>query len=127
MKAHRIQLDVFEGLEGHYVDVHDRRTFGVRSRVLDAGRTQSLFAYNVTRMLLYVSAWSLDGDPSTEAAIEAMDDDVATYVLAQAEEHYEENRRTPAARKSAAGEVGGGLRPAGVLAGYGPEGNGIAV
>ena len=125
MKAHRISLDVFEGMDGEWVDIHDRRTFGVRTRVQEA-MSQGIRAWNLARLSLYVSGWSLDGDPHTEDGIDAMDDDIASYVLAEAEAHYEETRRTPAARKSTAGESGGGLRIAGVVAGDGPEGRELA-
>lgn len=126
MKSHRIDLSVFDGLEGEWVDIHDRRTFGARMSAQEALQ-QGTRVFNLARMAAYVSGWSLPGLASDAATVEDLDDEVATYILDTAEEHYSRSRRTPAERKSAEGGTGRGNGVAGLLAGDGHGGAGDPV
>jgi hypothetical protein len=107
----RIPLDDFEGLEGEWVEIHPRRSFGTRNAVSDS-LSQGMAAYNRARMSLYVASWSLPGSPANETVIDELDEEVAVYILDQAEEHYGRSRRTQDQRKSDEGAVSEGGRAA---------------
>lgn len=111
-KPYRIDLNEI-GID-EWVEIPERRSFGTRLRVEDA-MTQGLRAFNLTRAVEYIQAWSFVGD-ITEAALERMDDDIVAYVLNEAEAHYEEVRRKPAERKSVEGAASGSDGVAGDLA-----------
>ena len=120
----RIPLGEFEGLEGEWVEVHPRRSFGTRNQVSDS-LSEGMVAYNRTRMSLYVTSWSLPGDPANPAVIDELDEEVAVFILEQAEAHYGRSRRTSAERKSDEGAAGEGDGAPGDLAGDGQH-RGIA-
>lgn len=105
MNLHRIDLGVFEGFEGQWVDIYARRTFGTYIAAMEA-MSQGLRAYCLARFKHYVASWSFPGSPADESAVEALDEDIAAYVLEQAEQHYSEVRRSPEERKSAPRAIG---------------------
>ena len=111
----RIPLGEFEGFEGEWVEIHPRRSFGMRNAVADS-MANGMAAYNRTRMSLYVTGWSLPGSPTNETVIDELDEEIAVFILEQAEEYYGRSRRTPAERKSDEGATGEGVGAAGVLA-----------
>lgn len=111
----RIPLGEFEGFDGEWVEIHPRRTFGTRNAVSDS-LGQGMAAYNRTRMSLYVSSWSLPGDPKNETVIDELDEEVAVFILDQAEEYYGRSRRTSAERKSDEGAASEGVGVAGDMA-----------
>jgi hypothetical protein len=111
----RIPLGEFEGFEGEWVEIHPRRAFGTRNAVSDS-LGQGMAANNRTRMSLYVASWSLPGSPTNETVIDELDEEIAVFILDQAEEHYGRSRRTPAERKSDEGAASEGVGAAGNLA-----------
>lgn len=121
MRLHTIELDPL-GLDGEWVKIPERRSFDARISV-DEALLQGNRAFNLARARWYFSEWSFPED-LTEARILVTDDDIISYVLAQAEAHYERVRRTPAERKSDAGAAGEGGGAARSLAGYGPRDGG---
>lgn len=116
MKTHRILLDDFEGYEGEWVEIVDRRSYGIRNRVNDA-LGQGFLAFNRTRLALYVRTWSLPGDPQNEQVIDELDGEIATFIVESAETHYRRSLRTTEDRKSAGGEAGSSLEAPGVVPG----------
>lgn len=97
---HRIDLSVFEDFEGQWVDIYSRRNFGTYLATMEA-MGQGARAYCMARFAHYVASWSFPGSPADETAVDALDEDVAIYILEQAEQHYTEVRRSPEERKSA--------------------------
>lgn len=110
IQTYRIWLGPFDpDLEGEWIDIHKRRSWGVQIDIDDAV-ARGIRAFNEARAEGYIARWSF-ADPLTLAGMRAQDADVMTYVLREAERYYQEGRRDPAATKSAAGEIGGGDRP----------------
>lgn len=102
---HRIDLGVFEGFEGQWVDIYARRNFATYLASMEA-LSQGARAYCMTRFARYVASWSFGGSPADETAVDVLDEDVAIYILEQAEQHYTEVRRSPEERKSAPRAIG---------------------
>lgn len=104
---HRINLGVFEGYEGQWVDIYNRRTFDTYIATVEA-LGQGTRAYVMARFKHYVAAWSFPGSPADPAAVGALDEDIGLHILEEAEQHYTEVRRSPEERKSDAGAAGEG-------------------
>ena len=102
---HRIDLSVFEDFEGQWVDIYSRRNFGTYIATIEA-MSEGTRAYCMARFKHYVAAWSFPGSPADPASVEALEEDVAVYILEQAEQHYTEVRRSPEERKSAPRAIG---------------------
>ena len=102
---HRISLSEFEGYEGEWVELPDRRSYGVRNAVSDS-LGAGMAAYNRTRMSLYVAAWSLPGDPKNETVVDELDEEIAAFILEQAEAWFGRSLRSSEERKSDPGAVG---------------------
>ncbi len=102
---HRITFVNEDGSPG-WVDIKPL-TFGMRLEARDAAN-QGFHAWGVARMALYVDAWSLPGSPRDAEYVAGLENNLATYILNQAEAHFEEVARTSEERFRAAATAGGG-------------------
>lgn len=101
---HRIDLGPL-GLEGEWVDIPARESWGVHSMLQDAqyraglGQPGALEQFRMQQINAYIARWSFP-DEVNETSVRDLDADVAGYVVAQAEAWYGEVRRSPSDRKS---------------------------
>lgn len=121
----RINLDVFEGFEGQWVDIPWRRTYGAYQHALEIMLTRGAAYRDYATLSGSVAGWSFAGSPADPASVNLLELDIVNYILERMDAHYQEVRRKPADRKSGPVAVDESAEDSGLLAGDGPRGGAV--
>jgi hypothetical protein len=110
VQPHRIELREHDAdLDGQWVDIHPRQTYGMRLEIRRAVRQRGadgtvdfdLQAADLKALEVAIVAWSFPESVSA-SAIEALDGELGDWLQEQVREVYNSRRRTPEETKSAA-------------------------
>ena len=110
MQPHRIELREHDAdLDGQWVDIHPRQTYGMRLEIRRAVRQRGsdgsvdfdLQSADLKALEVAIVAWSFP-EPVSVSAIEALDGELGDWLQEQVREVYNSRRRTSDETKSAA-------------------------